>query len=66
MIPNTPQASQEAGAPECEIEITPAMIEAGRAALRDWEGFFSLGPSLEEALVRSVLSAVASKNTERE
>jgi hypothetical protein len=32
-------------------EITPAMIEAGIAVLRDYEHLFSLGPTSEETLV---------------
>ncbi len=41
-----------------EIEITPGMVGAGIAVLREYEDFCSaLSPTLEEILVRKILEA---------
>ena len=45
-------------------EITPEMIQAGVAALRRYDEFLSLPPSLEPALVRDVLRAVFERGQE--
>jgi hypothetical protein len=42
-------------APIDEIEITPAMIEAGIDVLSEYREWISLSPSLEEMLVRELL-----------
>jgi hypothetical protein len=40
-----------------KVEITPAMIEAGIDVLIEFEHFFSLGPTIEEILIRRILEA---------
>jgi hypothetical protein len=65
-----PVASKEAGAPDSEIEITPAMIEAGIAALRDdptvvrdcrWNQAWNLA----EDVIRHALAARSGKTARR-
>lgn len=52
-----PDSSGAAGAPANEIEITPAMVEAGVRALGDFELPFLLSPTFSELLVEKLLAA---------
>ena len=58
MLITSPKAP-EAGAPD-EIEITPAMIEAGARALLDGSGMIDLGPTGAELYAERVLRAALS------
>lgn len=58
MIASTSDAP-EAGAPD-EIEVTPAMIEAGARVLLDGSGMFDLAPTGAELYAERVLRAALS------
>ena len=51
----------EAGAPESEIEITPAMIEAGAAVLYPHDRI-EIGPATARLLAAEIIEAALSAN----
>ena len=53
--PEAADLKESAGAPENEIEVTPAMIEGGVAALRSYDDRFALE---EDAVGRIFLSMI--------